>query len=82
MEAMEDLPSTLAVSGACSGFEIRLLGLLQERGAQSMDQLTVLFPTVSWSQLFLAVDRLSRTGLVSLKRIAGRGYQVSRNRAA
>jgi hypothetical protein len=60
----------------CPKLELRLLRLLCERGAQTMDQLTSLFPMVSWSQVFLAVDRLSRTGSVSLRKTGAYEYRV------
>jgi hypothetical protein len=38
-------------------------------------------PGMSWVRVFSAVDRLSRSGVVSLRRI-GLGYEVVYNRAA
>jgi hypothetical protein len=68
--------TSVAEADPCSRLESRLLGLLRERGAQTMDELPSLFPTVSWSQVFLAVDRLSRTGSVSLRKIGAYEYLV------
>lgn len=58
----------------------RILSVLK-RGPQTLGQLSAL-PDVSWAQAFLAIDRLSRSGAISLKRTAGRDYQVSLNRVA
>jgi hypothetical protein len=43
-----------------------VVGLLQKKGAQTLDQLAGSLPEVNWAQLFLAVDRLSRSGKVLL----------------
>ncbi|MBM4132907.1 MAG: hypothetical protein FJ245_03980 [Nitrospira sp.] len=63
-----------------SPVEERLLDALKTRGVQTIEQLASSLPTVSWAQVFLAVDRLSRSGLVSLKRAGGCRYAVSLNR--
>ncbi|MGH8712156.1 MAG: hypothetical protein ACREVA_12750, partial [Burkholderiales bacterium] len=64
----------------CSTDE-RLLSALRGEGPQTIEMLASL-PGLSWPQVFMAVDRLSRSGAVSL-RPTGRGeYQVSLNRAA
>ncbi len=65
---------------AAPGVEQRLLDALKMKGAQTMEQLASLQPTVSWAQVFLAVDRLSRSGLVFLRRDGGCRYCVSLNR--
>ncbi|MFM8552545.1 MAG: hypothetical protein ACKOCD_09635 [Nitrospiraceae bacterium] len=62
-----------------SRVEQRLLTTLRVQGEQTMEQLASVLPTVSWSQVFLAVDRLSRSGLVSLRRDGGCRYSVSLN---
>jgi hypothetical protein len=43
-----------------------ILDSLRERGAQTMDQLSGSMPAVNWAQFFLAIDRLSRTGKITL----------------
>lgn len=58
----------------------RLLAALRMRGAQTIEQLASLQPTVSWAQVFLAIDRLSRSGLVLLRRDGGCRYCVSLHR--
>jgi len=61
--------------------EEQLLSALRGGGPQTIEMLASL-PGLSWPQVFMAVDRLSRSGTVSL-RPTGRGeYQVSINRAA
>ena len=49
-----------------------VLGTLRERGPQTLDQLGEGLPEANWSQLLLAIDRLSRHGDVSM-RIHARG---------
>jgi hypothetical protein len=43
-----------------------VLGALQQHGTQTLDQIGKLLPGVNWAQLFLAIDRLSRSGKISL----------------
>lgn len=58
-------------------------GLLEAlREPQTMDQLAARFPALSWSQIFLTVDRLSRAGFVSIRRGRARDYTIVLNRAA
>jgi hypothetical protein len=64
-----------------SPIEAQLLCELTRCGEQTIEQLASSQPTVSWAQVFLAVDRLSRCGLVFLHRAAGCRYAVSLNRA-
>ena len=61
--------------------EERLLSALRGRGPQTIEMLASL-PGLSWTPVFLALDRLSRSGAISLKRTAGPDYQVSLNRVA
>ena len=64
----------------CPSVEEWVLAQLTERGAQSLDQLGGSLPEMNWAQLFLAVDRLSRCGLVSLRPARQGDYLVSMNR--
>ena len=59
----------------------RLLSALRGRGPQTIEMLASL-PGLSWTPVFLALDRLSRSGAISLKRTAGPDYRVSLNRVA
>jgi hypothetical protein len=43
-----------------------VLAALQQHGTQSLDQMSKLLPEINWAQLFLAIDRLSRSGKISL----------------
>lgn len=43
-----------------------IVGVLQQHGTQTLDQIGKLLPEVNWAQLFLAIDRLSRSGKISL----------------
>jgi hypothetical protein len=43
-----------------------ILGALQQHGTQTLDQMGKLLPEMNWAQLFLAIDRLSRAGKISL----------------
>jgi hypothetical protein len=52
---------------------------LRLSGPTSIDHLVGLVPSASWSQIFLAVDRLSRSGLVTLRRTPHGEYRVALN---
>jgi hypothetical protein len=43
----------------------------------SMEEVVGLCPDLTWNQVFLAVDYLSRTGQVQVLRDPGRTYRVS-----
>jgi hypothetical protein len=52
-----------------------VLNMLQRYEVLMMEDLITGRPDFSWSQLFLAVDRLSRKNLIALRRI-GLSYQI------
>jgi hypothetical protein len=52
-----------------------VLKMLQRYEVLMMDDLIVGRPDFSWAQLFLAIDRLSRKSLISLRRV-GLSYQI------
>lgn len=54
----------------------RMLTVLQGKGAQSMDALSRL-TGIGWGQIFMAVDRLSRKGRISLTPVRGGEYRIS-----
>ena len=58
-----------------------LIQALRGMQPQTIEGLCVLLPGMTWSQVFLAVDRLSRTGVVTLQPIRRCEYQVSLNGA-
>ena len=59
-----------------------ILGLLQTRRPYTLDDLADSLPEVNWAQLFLAVDRLSRSGSIILWKQQGGDYLVSLKEAA
>jgi len=58
----------------------KVLLLLRRKGAQTIEGLTML-TGIGWGQVFLSVDRLSRTGKVSLTAVYLSEYRVSVGRA-
>lgn len=54
----------------------RMLTVLQRKGAQSMDTLSKL-TGISWGQIFMAVDRLSRVGKITLTPVRPGEYRIS-----
>lgn len=74
--------TAMSEAGAVVGdwLEASLLEALRE--PQTMDQLAARFPAMSWSQIFLSVDRLSRAGFVSIRRGRARDYTIALTRAA
>lgn len=65
-----------------SALDEQLLTSLHRHGAQTVEQLVSSLPGGSWAQVFLSIDRLSRSGAVSLQRTDSRGYQVSVSQVA
>jgi hypothetical protein len=63
-----------------SASERRLLEVLREKGPQTLENLCDL-PDMSWAQVLLAVDHLSRSREVAIEMIAPCEYQVSLNGA-
>ena len=43
-----------------------VLAALQQHGTQTLDQMSKLLQEINWVQLFLAIDRLSRSEKISL----------------
>jgi hypothetical protein len=43
-----------------------ILGALQRRRSQTVDQLAVSLGDVNWSEFFLAIDRLTKSGVILL----------------
>lgn len=50
----------------------RLLALVQERQCILLEELPACFPELTWNQVFLLVDELSRQALIRLRR---RGFE-------
>jgi hypothetical protein len=55
----------------------RILDFLRRHGTHSLDELSVVLPEVGWSRVFLAIDRLSREGKVTIGPPQRGDYQVS-----
>ena len=58
----------------------KIIAALKKNGPLTIEEMSSI-PGMSWVRVFSAVDRLSRTGVVSLRRI-GLGYQVVYTQAA
>jgi len=54
-----------------------IVATLQGHRSLTIDQLAARFPSVSWNQVFLAVDGLSRLGAVCMSKTKSREYVVS-----
>ncbi|MBM4124241.1 MAG: hypothetical protein FJ246_04710 [Nitrospira sp.] len=50
---------------------------LERQGACNLDELIQAFPGYAWNQMFAAIDRLSRSGAVTLQPLPPRDYLVS-----
>ena len=50
----------------------KLLAIVQERQCISLEELPACFPELTWNQVFLLVDELSRHTLIRLRR---RGFE-------
>jgi hypothetical protein len=61
--------------------EQRILAALGAGDARTLEQLAAALPDVSWPQVFLAIDRLSRSGGVILRRTNRGDYQASLSRS-
>jgi hypothetical protein len=58
--------------------ESALMDILQREGAQTIESL-VRHTGFEWTQVFGAVDNLSRSGALRLRRVQGGHYRVSLN---
>lgn len=68
---METAKETLLVACATSieegaSVEEWVLDVLEREGMQTLDQLGLLLPSENWARLFLALDRMSRSGRIAL----------------
>jgi hypothetical protein len=54
-----------------------VLSMLQEHGVCSIDELGALLPGANWSQLFLAIDGLSRDGAIGLRSVGDGEYLLN-----
>lgn len=60
-----------------SDIETAIFQELSNRGPCHFDDLAKALPTFSWNQLFLTVDRLSRSGRLKLMHPARVGFHVA-----
>lgn len=72
--------STIESPGPSVLTDEKIVAALKMSGPLTIEEMSSI-PGMSWVQVFSAVDRLSRSGVVSLRRI-GLGYQVVYNQAA
>ena len=62
---------------AYSSMQEWVLGMLQEHRVCTLDDLGDLLPGANWSQLFLAVDRLSRDEAIGVRSVGNGEYILS-----
>jgi hypothetical protein len=55
----------------------RILDSLRTDGTQTLDRLSHAWPAEGWAPLFLAIDRLSRAGKVTIRHPKNSDYLVS-----
>lgn len=61
----------------------RVRGALEQVGGNyPLEEVAGLCPELTWNQMFLAIDYLSRTGQVRVSKDAGRTYRVQTARQA
>jgi hypothetical protein len=59
-----------------SSVEEWLLRVLMEQGERSLDELEQSLPETNWAQFFLAIDKLSRSGRICLRRAKDGNYII------
>ena len=59
--------------------EEAIVDTLQRRGPCCLDDVVMSLPNFSWGEVFLAVDRMSRDGRVSLRPLGYSTYQIALN---
>ena len=57
--------------------EEAIVDTLQRSGPCGLDDIVAYFPNFSWGEVFLAVDRMSRDGRVSLLQLSYSTYQIT-----
>jgi hypothetical protein len=57
--------------------EASIIELLQSGGPCCLDDVVAHLPNLSWGEVFLAVDRMSREGRVSLLQLGCSTYQIT-----
>ena len=54
-----------------------VLSVLFEHGMHTLDELGAFLPQANWAQLFLALDGLSREGIIELRRVGQGEYGLT-----
>jgi len=72
------LAAPLRAAQSAESFEHRILAYIDEEAVVGLDAMIELLPQYSWSQIFNAVDRLTRLGKITLRR-HGFDYTVFSN---
>ena len=72
-----DRTSFFARRPVSSSVEEAVLEMLHKTGPCCLDDLVLKLTEFSWSQVFLAVDRMSRHGLLMLRRLKYSSYYVA-----
>ena len=57
--------------------EAAIIELLRSSGPCCLDDVVTYLPNFSWGEVFLAVDRMSRDGRVSLLQLGYSTYQIT-----
>lgn len=57
--------------------EEAVINTLQRRGPCCLDDVVAYLPNLSWGEIFLAVDRMSRDGRVLLRQLGYSTYQIA-----
>jgi len=60
--------------------EERLVDILQSTGPCTLDEVLTYLPDLSWGEVFLAVDRMSRRERVLLRQVSYSTSQIALNR--
>jgi hypothetical protein len=65
------------IAGESRPIDERILDSLRINGTQTLDRLSHAWPTEGWAPLFLAIDRLSRAGKITIWPPKNGDYLVS-----
>lgn len=64
-----------------SSVEALVASVLKQEGARTIEELVAALPTAGWAAVFLAVDGLSRSGIVTVRPCGRAAYRVSMKQA-
>ena len=57
--------------------EEAVIEMLQRTGPSCLDDVVTYLPNLSWGEVFVAVDRMSRDGRVLLRQVGYSTYQIT-----